>query len=249
LLSVSTQFLGRVANCLIVHDEVFRRRLVEEFGVSSSRIKVIAHGVPQPRKRMVAGVAPTLLMFGYLKWYKGIDIAVQAFRLIAPDFPGVRLVIAGGLPREVGRSHPHRRFVERVRRLAEPLGQQVEFRGYVEDSAIAELYDAATVVLFPYRLLFGASGPLALAMGYRKPFIVSDVLSPLVPFWPFTSANSPEAWAEAIRLVLTTPGLQEVTEGILEPVAAMRQWPRVAAATIESYRSTAAVPRAVFDLP
>lgn len=249
LLSVSTRVLGRLANIVIVHDDVFGRRLIEEFDVGAPRIRVIHHGVPRPRVGVRSG-PPTLLMFGYLKWYKGIDIALKGFRLIAREIPAARLVIAGGLPEGVGRAHPHRRYIDEVRRLADSIGGQVELLDYVGEGAIGRLYEDATVVLFPYRMLFGASGPLSLALGYRKPFIVSDVLAPLVPFWPFTAANTPEAWAAEMRRVLAMPDLSVVAEGILDPVSLGREWPRVAHATLEAYgAAAAAVPRAAFELP
>jgi glycosyltransferase involved in cell wall biosynthesis len=249
LQGVSSRFLGSVANRLIVHADLFKQRLVTESGLDPSRIDVIPHGVPYPRDRAPAGRPPMLLMFGYVKWYKGVDIALRAFELVSSDVPSARLVIAGGVAFGAGPRHPHRQFVDRVHQLGADLGRRVDFLGYVPDEMVPRLYEAATVVLFPYRLLFGASGPLALAVGYRKPFIVSDVLSPLVPFWPLTTQNSPERWAEAIRRALSTPDLQESTEEILEPVSALRHWPHVAAATIASYRSAAAIPRATFEVP
>jgi glycosyltransferase involved in cell wall biosynthesis len=249
LQRISMRFLGSVANRLIVHADLFKERLAAESGLDPARIDVIPHGVPHARGRPRAGGPPTLLMFGYVKWYKGVDIVLRAFELISSDFPAARLVIAGGLPFGAGPHHPHRQFIDRVHHLGAPLGQRVNFLGYVSDEMVPELYDAATVVLFPYRLLFGASGPLSLAVGYRKPFIVSRVLSPLVPFWPLATDNSPEQWADAIRRALRSADLQESAEEILEPVASLRHWSHVAAATIASYRIADAMPRATFDMP
>jgi glycosyltransferase involved in cell wall biosynthesis len=249
LQDTASRFLGSVATRVIVHHEMFRQRLIRDSHVDPGRIDVIPHGVPRQRHQTRLPASPTLLMFGYVKWYKGVDIAIEAFRQVSGEFPEARLVIAGGVPQSLGRHHPHRDYAERIHRLGATLGGRVEFTGYVPDERVPELYDAATVVLFPYRALFGASGPLALAIGYRKPFLVSDVLTSMVPFWPFTTPNTPEDWAAAIRRVLLTPGLQEFTEGMLEPVASLRQWPRIASATIESYRSAEVLSRATFDVP
>jgi glycosyltransferase involved in cell wall biosynthesis len=249
LQDTASRFLGSVATRLIVHDELFRQRLTRDSGLDPARIDVIPHGVPQERSSTRARGPATLLMFGYVKWYKGVDIAIEAFRRISGEFPGARLIIAGGLPQSLGPRHPHREYVERVHRLGAEMGGRIEFLGYVADERVPELYDAATVVLFPYRALFGASGPLALAIGYRKPFLVSDVLTPLVPFWPLATANTPEAWATMLRRALLTPDLQEFAEGMLEPVASTRQWTRIASATIESYRSAEVLSRATFDVP
>jgi glycosyltransferase involved in cell wall biosynthesis len=249
LQDMASRFLGGVATRVIVHDEVFRQRLIRDSRLDPSRVDVIPHGVPRQRRSLRSHRPATLLMFGYLKWYKGVDIAIEAFGRISDAFPDARLVIAGGLPQSLGRQHPHRGYVERVRRLGARLGGRVEFPGYVADEDVPDLYDAATVVLFPYRALFGASGPLALAIGYRKPFLVSDVLKPLVPFWPLTAPNTAEGWAAAIRQALLMADLQDFTEGMLDAVASLRQWPRIAAATIESYRSAGVLSRPTFDVP
>jgi glycosyltransferase involved in cell wall biosynthesis len=237
LIRVSTALLCRVAHRVIVLDEVFRQRLAAEYGVHPARVETLPYGVFDPGKKLPApAVDRRILLFGYLKWYKGIDIALRAFRELASEFPGWKLIIAGGLPPDLEENHPYKRFLADLRVLAHPLGSQVEFTGYVDDDAIPSLFWQADIVLFPYRVLFATSGPLALAICFRRPFILSAALRPLLPTWPLWCPNSPLDWAEAMRLLMQDEGVRHHAMDLVEVLASDRAWPKIAAQTVAIYR-------------
>jgi len=237
LVRVSTVLLHRLANEIIVHENVFRHRLVEEGGLGPARIHIVSHGVPRAEPLAAAnGAAKRVLCFGYLKWYKGIDIALRAFREVARDFPQWRLVVAGGLPPGLEESHPHRRFLAHLRELAAPLGDQVEFTGYVANAELPLLFQQTDVVLFPYRVLFAFSGPLALAIGARRPFIVSEALKSLLPTWPYWSRNTPEDWARSMRILMRSDELRARAERQADVLASTREWSEIAVQTLTVYR-------------
>ena len=228
LVYLSTALLGRVTDRIIVHEEVFRSRLIEEYQIHPARVEVINHGVPEVPDYPPAQRSKRILLFGYLKWYKGIDIALRAFCEVAVEFPDWKLIIAGGLPAGLGKGHPHIRFYNYLRALSHQLGKRVEFFGYVGDAAIPELFRQADLVLFPYRVLFSASGPLALAIGYRKAFIISEPLRPILPTWPFWCPNLPDRWARTLRRLMEDEDLicrAEILAGLL---ASTRMWPDIA---------------------
>lgn len=238
LLRISTALLCQLVHRMIVHDEVFRQRLTGEYGVDPTRVEVIPHGVAAPEELQPAAQRTgTIVLFGYLKWYKGIDIALRGFREVARDFPNWKLVIAGGLPPDLTDDHPHKRYLADLRTLAASLGRQVKFTGYIDDSAIPTLLERADIVLFPYRLLFASSGPLALTIGFRKPFVLSEALRPLLPTWPLWCANAPGDWAAMMRRLMLDPEMCGAVREMVEELASVRSWRRVAAQTLSSYRS------------
>ena len=101
----------------------------------------------------------TLLFFGLIRDYKGLDVLIRAL----PTIPEAKLVVAGD-PLDP---------VEPVQRLAP--ADRVEWRlRFVEEPEVAELMEQAAVVVLPYRRL-DSSGVLATAIGYRRPVVVSDV--------------------------------------------------------------------------
>jgi glycosyltransferase involved in cell wall biosynthesis len=101
----------------------------------------------------------TLLFFGLIREYKGLDVLLRAL----PHIPEARLVVAGD-PLDP---------VEALKRLAP--ADRVEWRlRFVGEPEVAELMEQAAVVVLPYRRL-DSSGVLATAIGYRRPLVVSDV--------------------------------------------------------------------------
>jgi glycosyltransferase involved in cell wall biosynthesis len=147
---------------------VHSRRVLEELvalGVPRERLAYVPHpvfataagGLPEPPS------GPTLLFFGLLRAYKGLDVLVRALPLV----PGARLVVAGD-PVDP---------VEPVRRLAEATGvaDRIEWRlGFLPDAEVDALMREAAVIVLPYRRT-DASGVLATAIGHGRPAVVSDV--------------------------------------------------------------------------
>ena len=149
---------------VIVHS----RRAVDELeslGVERRRIAYIPHAVfessatgePEPPS------GSTLLFFGLLRAYKGIDVLVRALG----EIPGARLVVAGD-PLDP---------IEPLQELARDLGvaDRIDWRlGFLPDSEVDELMRETTVVVLPYRRT-DASGVLATAIGHGRPVVVTDV--------------------------------------------------------------------------
>jgi glycosyltransferase involved in cell wall biosynthesis len=169
-------------------------------GVARERIALIPHPVfessvhePSPPN------GKTLLFFGLLRAYKGLDLLVRALASV----PEGRLVVAGD-PLDP---------VEPVQRLAREVGvaERIDWRlGFLPDDAVASLLHSATAVVLPYRRA-DSSGVLATALGYGRPAIVSDVggLGETVREFGAGLVVPPEnveALARACRRLLTDPG-------------------------------------------
>jgi glycosyltransferase involved in cell wall biosynthesis len=134
-----------------------------ELGVEPERIERIPHPVFEPAAPPGPPHGRTLLFFGLLRAYKGLDVLVRAL----PRIPDVRLVVAGD-PFDP---------VEPAQALAAEVGvaDRIEWRlGFLSEDQVAELMTDAAVVVLPYRRL-DSSGVLATAIGYRRPVVVSDV--------------------------------------------------------------------------
>jgi glycosyltransferase involved in cell wall biosynthesis len=152
---------------VVVHSSRAVERLAA-LGVPRERLVRIAH----PIFDVSAGpLGPpegkTLLFFGLLRRYKGLDVLIDALPAALARVPDARLVVAGD-PFDP---------VEPLRDQAARLGveQAIDWRlGYVRDEQIRPLMAEAAVVVLPYREL-DSSGVLATALGYGRPAIVSDV--------------------------------------------------------------------------
>jgi len=153
---------------VVVHSERARDSLAG-LGVEPERIALIDHPVfDDPRGP--APAAPngtTLLFFGLIREYKGLDVLLRALPEIAQRVPDARLVVAGD-PIDP---------VEPLQTLAAELGvaERVEWRlRFVPREEVAALMAAATVAVLPYRQI-DASGVLADALGHGRPTVVSDL--------------------------------------------------------------------------
>ncbi|MCC7019569.1 MAG: glycosyltransferase [Ardenticatenales bacterium] len=113
------------------------------------------------------GPAPTLLFFGLVRPYKGLDVLIDALAIARETVPGVRLVVAGEFWQRVDA------FRAQADRLG--LGDAVTLRdGYVQNEEVAPLFASADAVVLPYRAAT-SSGVLTLAIEHGVPMIVTDV--------------------------------------------------------------------------
>ncbi len=120
-------------------------RIVTECGVRPDRIVRIPHGIdPAPFKtaRPALMDRPYILALGRLVAFKGFDLLIDAFKMVAERFPEVDLVIAGSGPKE-----------EELKRQVECLGLsgRVILPGRVEGEEKLSLYKGASMFVLPSR--------------------------------------------------------------------------------------------------
>jgi glycosyltransferase involved in cell wall biosynthesis len=134
-----------------------------ELGVERERLSRIQHPVFESGVEAEPPTGATILFFGLIRDYKGLDVLLRALA----ELPQARLVVAGD-PLDP---------VEPLRRLAAELGvaERVDWRlGFLPDDEIPRLMHEATLVALPYRKI-DSSGVLATALGHGRPAVVTDV--------------------------------------------------------------------------
>jgi glycosyltransferase involved in cell wall biosynthesis len=177
---------------------------VVRFGVPRDRVVRIPHGtfdgpITPPNGR-------TLLFFGLIRRYKGLDMLIRALE----EIPGARLVVAGD-PVEP---------IDDLKTLA--VRHQVEDRtdwqlGYLPDAEVERLMHEATLTVFPYIGGESASGALSLALGHGRPAVVTEVLRESIEEYgagAVVPAGKPSLLADAINRLLDDPAaLEEAFRG------------------------------------
>src|SRR5208283_2050217 len=106
-LTLKTQY--RLADHIFVHTEKMKGELIKDFGIRESAITVIPFGInnavpdtdltPRDARRRL-GISEgekTLLFFGNIGTYKGLEYLVAAFQEVLKSIPDSRLIIAGKL--------------------------------------------------------------------------------------------------------------------------------------------------------
>ena len=210
---------------VVVHSEHGGQTLIE-LGLEAPRLRVIPHPVfPSHPTRSDDG--RTILCFGVIRPYKGLDDAIEVTRAV----PGARLVVAGD-PLE-----PVERYREQAR------GLDVEWRlGYLPQAEVDRAFGEATVALFPYRPELDQSGALLRALGAGVPAVAYDVGGVAEPVRRFGAgrvvrAGDLEALTAATRELLSDrDALREAREGTRRASSELT-WERSAAAHLELYES------------
>jgi len=114
--------------------------------------------------------SPTLLYVGRLEHtsrWKGVDVLLEAFALLAAEWPDARLELVGGGD-----------AIEHYRQQAEALGvaSRTILRGSLRDAALVEAYQRASMVILPSTTDAESFGmALIEAMACGKPVIGSRV--------------------------------------------------------------------------
>jgi glycosyltransferase involved in cell wall biosynthesis len=152
----------RRADRVIVHGETLRPKVVRE-GVEPSRIHVVPRAAPTPEPGAADPRRPTVLFFGRLWPYKGLEYLIEAEPAISREIPDVKIAVAGRgekidryrrLMRNPDRFEVHNRFVSRAQR--------------------EELFRRASVVVLPY-VDASTSAVIPIAYAHGKPVVVTSV--------------------------------------------------------------------------
>ncbi|MFL6115245.1 MAG: glycosyltransferase [Catenulispora sp.] len=230
---------------VVVLSQTAARRLPEVYGVAPDRIAVVPHGAEtgtehDPGLLAAAGhhdgarSRPLLLTWGLIGPGKGIEWAIDALAEL-DDLPAApRYVVAGQTHPNVLRTQGEAyREALRTRAAAAGVGPLVEFDAtYRGRHDLAALVASADIVLLPYESGEQvASGVLIEAVAAQRPIIatafphavelLSDGAGLLVP------QRDPHAMAEAIRRVLTEPGLAEAMTRRAGQLAPAMDWEAV----------------------
>jgi glycosyltransferase involved in cell wall biosynthesis len=207
------------AERVVVHSHRAVEQLVE-LGLGRERIERIRHPVFEGEE-LPAPTGRTLLFFGLIRDYKGLDVLLEAF----PAIPDARLVVAGD--------------------PVDPM-PQVDLDGSVEwrlrflpEAEVRDLMARAAAVVLPYRRL-DSSGVLATAIGYRRPVVVTDVgsLGEIVREFgagEVVPPDDPQALAQAAARLLEPKALAAAHEGARRAAEALT-WTESAAEHDRLYR-------------
>jgi D-inositol-3-phosphate glycosyltransferase len=179
---VTLRIQYHLADQIFVHTEEMRRELLVGFGVPRNKVAVIPFGINNTlpctsltslEAKQRFGIAPaqkTILFFGNIAPYKGLEHLVIAFASFRRYEPNYRLIIAG---RTKGSDEYWRMIRQLIARdgIEDQIIQRIE---YVPDGDVEIYFKAADVVVLPYTYIC-QSGVLFLAYSFGLPVIASDV--------------------------------------------------------------------------
>src|SRR5436190_560817 len=179
-LSLRIQY--NLCHHIFVHTERMKSELVSDFCIAASKVCVVPFGINNTvpdttlsiaeakRQLGISGGDRTLLFFGNIAPYKGLQYLISAFAELLNKDRSYRLIIVGKpkgsegywkqIHQGIARSGIRDRVIERI--------------DYIPDEETELFFKAADVLILPYTRVF-QSGVLFLGYSFGLPAIASDV--------------------------------------------------------------------------
>ena len=225
--------LVAMADLCFAHGQVNRRHLLQQSALEPERVINIPHGelgfwrdLPQVEQ------SNTVLFFGRIREYKGLDVLLEAFREVRQSMPELELLIcgAGDLPQaaQAPRSIPGVRIVNR----------------FVEHTEVPEFFLRALFVVLPYKEAT-QSGVVPMAFSLGRTCIASDVgaISEVVRHGEnglLVPPSDPARLADAmLTLARDKAKLRVLERNALETSRTELSWERTASLTADAYEKFA----------
>jgi len=159
------------ANSVSVLLSGYRHTLVEKY--SAQNVLLGTHGTfapcPSPPDFSQRGHPEhRILAIGHWGTYKRLETLIEAFPAVLKKVPNAKLIIGGA------NHHTKPRYWESIRESLGP-GSGIEFRGYIPEEDIPDLFRTSTVVVMPYDSATGSSGPAHQACEFGVPIVCADL--------------------------------------------------------------------------
>lgn len=176
MLDISTRWSARAAAAIIVPSEITRRDLIDRYGTSPEKIRVIHHGVDDrfrtvpwdDQMRVQAGyglMCPYLLAVGTIHPRKNLPTLARAVKTLAGTGRDLDLVLVGQDGWMADQVH---RSIDAI-----GLGDRVKSLDYVPASDLPALYAGAACFVQP-SLFEGFGMPVVEAMAAGAPVVCSS---------------------------------------------------------------------------
>jgi glycosyltransferase involved in cell wall biosynthesis len=176
------RFQYRQADHIFVHTQEMKHELSKEYCVNESHVTVIPFGINnsvpntdlssiEAKERLgLRKEDKTILFFGNIAPYKGLEYLVSAYQQIAAKRSDYKLIIAG---RPKGFEQYWTQVQEMIRADVQK-GKIILRKEYIPDEETEVFFKAADVLALPYRYIY-QSGVLFLGYSFGLPVLAADV--------------------------------------------------------------------------
>lgn len=237
--------LIRNSDWIIVHEELFKNRIVSQYQGSEGKITVISHGIEvfniisklEARKKLwIKTDRKVLLFMWYITWYKWIDLLIEWFGEYIKNFDKEAILYI------LWPYHPKLKndkiYLEEYDRLT-TKAKKLLWNNHIWDDQFVDwekmsiYYPASDLVLFPYTRSLSSSWPMAISIGYEIPFLASDVFKESIENDLFLFEREKRKMAEKIDYFFENKG-EYLT--LVEQMREERLWDKIGALTYNLYK-------------
>lgn len=215
--------LNKGADHLVALTDHVREFLIEKYRFDDSHVSVIPHGIfsyyeaSQPKK--LPEERPVILLyFGAITYYKGLDILLEAYKILEDRNRPVMLEIWGE-----GNLTEYQNLISQFNRV------RIENR-WIDESEVADVFERVHICVLPYRDvsqsgIIGAASKAALpvvacpADGLKKQVGDDKIL--------FSDDFTPESLADSIEEMMNDSELYSKMSGKLMEYSKKLEWSKI----------------------
>lgn len=221
----------------ILHNKLSQDQFIKKYNIQETDISVIPLGVLDVFKEYIKKKMPeeekTILFFGRISPYKGLEIFIKSAKIVCDRISHVRFIIAGRL----------------IPNYQIPSFCELPNHGcfelhidYISNEQLAEFFQRASLIACPYTDAT-QSGVVLTAYAFRKP-VVATLVGGLPEYvWDgetgfLVPPNNPEALANAIiRLLKNRTQRETMKRNIAKRNETDLLWNNIAQKTIKVYKN------------
>lgn len=228
--------VARLIDGFIVHTNISKQEVINNFAINENRIRVIHHGLFEPDlsnicKKINGSKKFRLISYGHQDPYKGTDILIDAISLLPIEYKE-RISLS-----VVGRGQPSYTDLLKEKGKGLPIDWKLFF---VDDNTLYQEISDSDAIILPYRNI-SQSGVLLLALYFDKPVICSDLPAFVetlegYPRELFFKTEDPESLKTTIIQLMDSGVNENKLHRILSVLREKYSWEEAARLTIIAYK-------------
>lgn len=214
---------------LIIPSRISYERLIQHFHIRNGEVSIIPFGIFEIYKEYLKENIPkekdTILYYGNISEYKGIDVLLEAMGSINKTNPDLKLTIAGGGKFPYSISGKNIQLINR----------------HLSNKEIASLNTAATIVVCPYTSA-SQSGVVMTSFAFDNPIVATNVgaLPEVIENGQtgiIIDPSNPEALSHAILSLFAHPATIEKMRENIKSSFNHKNWADIADRTVKLYNN------------